>query len=85
MLTSVLAPGVGRVLAGYQLQALESEQQRLMDERRVLELQEASLRSPARLEQLARERNLVHPQNGQIVHLDGKGGASLALNFKPAQ
>ena len=85
LLTSALVPNVGRVLAGYQFQALEAEYQRLSDERRVLEVQEAALRSPARLEQLARERQLVQPANGQIVHLDGESDASLALNLKSAQ
>jgi hypothetical protein len=85
LLTSALVPSVGRVLAGYQVQALEAEYQLLSDERRVLEVGEAALRSPARLEQLARERRLVQPANGQIVHLEGDSDASLALNLKSAR
>ena len=85
LLSTALAPSVGSVLAGYQVQALESEHRRLTDERRVLEVREAALRSPARLEHLARERQLVQPSNGQIVHLDGEPDASLALNLKSSQ
>jgi hypothetical protein len=85
LLTGALAPSVGKVLAGYQLQALEAEHQRLTDELRVLEVQEAELRSPARLEQLARERQLVQPAIGQIVHLDAEPDASLALNVKSSR
>jgi hypothetical protein len=81
LLTVALGPSAGRVLAGYQLQALEAEHQRLLNERRVLEVREAALRSPARLEQLARERRLVQPAAGQIVHLDeSQNDASLAMN-----
>lgn len=85
LLTSVLAPGVASILAGYKIQELRKEEQRLLDERRVLELEEARLRSPARLEELARGQKLVTPAAGQIIHLDGKADGSLALNLKTAQ
>lgn len=78
LLTSVLAPSAGNTMAGYKLQALKQEQQRLVDERRVLEVEEAHLLSPARLEELARGQQLVTPKPGQVVHLDGKGDRSLA-------
>jgi len=78
LLTSVLAPSVANTMAGYKLQALKQEQQRLIDERRVLEVEEAQLLSPARLEELARGQQLVSPQPGQVVHLDSKGDRSLA-------
>jgi hypothetical protein len=80
LLTSVCAPGVGRLIAGYQIQALEGEYLRLLNERRVLEVEEAALRSPARLEELARERNLAPPAPDQIIHLDPQNDGSLALN-----
>lgn len=78
LLTSVLAPSVANTMAGYKLQALKQEQQRLIDERRVLEVEEAQLLSPARLEALARGQQLVSPQPGQVVRLDSKGDRSLA-------
>ena len=47
----------GGTFAGYQLQALKQERQRLMDERSTLEVEEAVLLSPERLEKLARAQN----------------------------
>ena len=85
LLTSVLAPSVASILAGYKIQELRKEEQRLVDEQRVLALEEARLRSPARLEQLARGQQLVAPARDQIVHLDGKADGSLALNLKSRQ
>jgi hypothetical protein len=82
LLTGMLAPSVGRVLAGYQLQALEAEHQRLLRERRVLEVEEATLRSPARLDALARQRDLIPPSAAQIVHLDPQPDGAMALHAK---
>ena len=43
-----------------------------------LEVEEATLLSPARLEQLARAQKLVEPAPGQVVHLDPNADGSLA-------
>ena len=82
LLTSLLVPNVGSTLAGYKFQALKDEQQRLLNERRVLDLEEARLVNPARLEELARSRQMTVPAPGQVIHLDPKGDASLAMNVK---
>lgn len=82
MLTTVLMPGVASTMAGYKISELKVEEQRLLDERRVLELEEARLLSPVRLQELARQRELVAPAPGQVVHLDPRGDGSLALNVK---
>ncbi len=82
LLTSVLIPTVATTLAGYKFQALKEEQQRLLNERRVLELEEARLLSPAHLEELARGRNMITPAPGQVIHLDPKADGSLAMNVK---
>lgn len=80
LLTGVLAPSVATTLAGYKLESLRSEQRRLVDERRTLDLQEAELLSPARLEKLAADQHLVTPETGQVVHLDGnKPDSSVAM------
>jgi hypothetical protein len=79
LLGSALAPSVASTLAGYRLEALRSEERRLLDERRVLELEEARLLSPERLEELARQRGLVTPAPGQVVHLDGRGDGTVAM------
>lgn len=70
LLTAVAAPSVTNTLAGYKLESLRNEQQRLYDERRTLQLEEAELLSPERLEELAKKQNLVTPQSGQVVHLE---------------
>src|SRR5215831_14646023 len=54
LLAGALAPSVWGTFAGYQLQALKQERQRLIDERSTLQVQEAALLSPERLERLAR-------------------------------
>jgi hypothetical protein len=80
LLTGVLAPSVASTLAGYKMEALRAEERRLLDERRTLELQEAALLSPGRLEKLARNQNLVTPQSGQVVRLDSnKPESSVAM------
>ena len=56
LLTSVLAPSVASTLAGYKLEALRAEERQLLDEKRTLELEEAELLSPQRLEKLAKGR-----------------------------
>jgi len=80
LLTGVLAPSVASTLAGYKVESLRAEERRLIDERRTLELQEAELLSPARLEKLAKDQHLVTPQSGQVVHLDSnKPDSSVAM------
>jgi hypothetical protein len=78
-LTGVLAPNVANTIAGYKLEALRSEAQSLAGERRTLELQEARLLSPERLDKLAKDRNLVEPSASQVVHLDNKGEGKVAM------
>jgi len=75
LLTSAFAPTAMTTLAGYKLEALHGEERRLLEERRNLDLQEAELLSPARLDQLARQNNLVTPSSNQVVHLDKPDGA----------
>jgi len=79
LLTGVLAPGVAGTLAGYKLESLKAEERRLLDERRTLQLREAELLSPERLEKLAERQNLVTPRTGQVVRLDGKPSGAVAM------
>jgi hypothetical protein len=80
LLTS-LAPRVAGITSGYQIEALKQDRQRLLDERRTLEVEEARLVGPERLEQLARAQELGAPKQDQIVHLnlDASEG-TVALN-----
>jgi hypothetical protein len=79
LLTSAFAPSVATTIAGYKLEALRTEERRLLEEHRGLDLQEAELLSPARLDQLARENNLVAPSSGQVFHLEGKPQGAVAM------
>jgi hypothetical protein len=67
---SIIAPHVGSVLAGYKLEALKQERQSLLDQKRDLDVREAGLLSPSRLNDLARLRSLGSPAADQVIHLD---------------
>ncbi|MEO8049334.1 MAG: hypothetical protein ABI833_02870 [Acidobacteriota bacterium] len=82
LLICVLLPSAYGLLAGYQIQSLRSEAQRLAGEQASLELQEARLVSPARMEELARQQKFTDPEPEKVVYLDSKDGSSLALNRK---
>ena len=56
-----------------------AEERRLVDERRSLELQEAQLLSPERLERYAKERDLAAPAPNQMVRLDGASDGAVAM------
>jgi len=77
---AVLLPGAYSLLAGYQVQTLRQEARRLANERASLELQEAELLSPARMEELARIQQFVDPPPQKVVYLDGQGDPQVAQN-----
>jgi hypothetical protein len=79
VLTSVLVPSVASTLAGYKLEALRVEERQLLDEKRTLEVVEAGLLSPQRLETLAQGQNLIAPIPGQVVRLNAKGDSAVAM------
>jgi hypothetical protein len=82
---SIIAPHVGSVLAGYKLETLKVERQSLIDQKRDLEVAEAGLLSPARLNELARVRSLASPGLDQVIHLDAPAvDADLARNQAPS-
>jgi hypothetical protein len=84
LLTS-LAPGVAGITAGYQIQALKQERQRLLDERRGLDVDEARLLGPERLQQLAKDQKMVSPKADQVVHLNinaSEGTVAYNVNSK---
>jgi len=55
---------------GYKIEAQKIERDALLEQNRGLRLQEASLRDPERIEQLAARLGLVAPQAGQVMHLE---------------
>lgn len=79
LLVGVLLPGAYSLLAGYQVQALKQEAQRLANERASLEMEEAQLISPARMEQLAKEQQFIDPPAQKVVYLDNPRNGSLAM------
>ena len=80
LLIGVLLPSAYGLLAGYQIQSLRGAAQRLAGEQASLELQEAKMLSPARMEELARQQQFIDPEPAKVVYLDSKDGSSLALN-----
>jgi hypothetical protein len=83
VLISSLAPSVAGITAGYQIEALKQEGRRLVNERRSLEVEEARLLGPQRLEQVAREQKMVSPHADQVVnlnHVAGEGKVVEAFN-----
>ena len=55
---------------GYKIEAQKIERDALLEQNRALRLEEASLRDPERIEQLAAKLGLVAPQAGQVMHLE---------------
>ncbi|HLK48741.1 MAG TPA: hypothetical protein VKT49_11435 [Bryobacteraceae bacterium] len=79
LLALLLAPSVAGTLAGYKLESLRAEERRLATEQRVLDLQEAGLLRPDRLEKLAKSQNMVRPASSQVMHLEPKAEAAVAM------
>jgi hypothetical protein len=82
LLIGVLLPSAYGLLAGYQIQSLKEEAKHLATEQASLELQEARLLSPARMEELARMQQFVDPEAQKVVYLDSKNGSAVAMNGK---
>lgn len=74
-----LLPAAYRLLAGYQLNRLEKQHAELMDIRRTLQLDNAVLRSPRNLEQLAKLHGMK-PAPRRVHDIAPADGTSLALN-----
>ena len=71
LMIALLLPSLNRLMAGYKIEALRQERQRLELDRASLELEETKLLSPARLEELARIQRFVDPAPEAVVYLDG--------------
>ena len=55
---------------GYKIEYLKNERNGLSELNHTLRLEEASLRSPDRIDRLARQYGMQPPQAGQIIHMD---------------
>ena len=78
-------PNIDGMLAGYELESLKQQQQRMTAERTALELEEARMLSPERLEELARIQEFIDPAPAQVVYLNPKADGSLALNVNSSK
>ncbi len=55
---------------GYKIEALRNQRDSMAEMNRVLELDEAQLRSPQRIDPIARQFGLQPPQAGQVIRMD---------------
>jgi len=67
-----LVPSAYNTMAGFTVQTLEKEQNKLRRERAALDLNEAKLLNPARLEQLAKSLKMMEPVPQQVQYLESK-------------
>ncbi len=79
LIGTAVSPRIGGILSGYQMEKLKTEQRELVDQRRMLEIEEAQMVTPARLDDLATGHKLAAPGPGQEMHLQPKD-SSLAMN-----
>ncbi len=84
VLVTTLVPGVASITAGYSVQALKQDRQKLLDERRTLEVEEAGLRRQQVLEQVAKDQNMTRPKSGQVARLDSNAREAVA-SLTPAK
>ena len=78
LVIGLLLPALYGLVAGYRLEALRQERDRLILDRTTLEYQESKLLDPARLEELAKMQQFVDPAATKVVFLDGKSDQVVA-------
>src|SRR5579864_696892 len=61
---------------GYKVESLRMQRDGLLEENRALRLEEASLRSPDRIDRLARDFGMQPPQAGQVIRMDSASADS---------
>lgn len=81
LVIGVLLPSAYGLLAGYRIEQLKAEGDRLRAEQASLALEEARLKSPGRIEELAKARSFGDPAPQKVVYLeDAKSEGKMALN-----
>ncbi len=85
VLAAMLWPSLYGMVAGYQVESLKLERQQLLAQRSSLELEEARLLSPEKLEELARQQDFIDPAPAQVVYLPPKADSSLAALTSPSK
>ena len=82
LLITVLLPSAYTFIAGHEMQDLRQKREQLLAERRRLEVEEAKLLTPARLEQYAESQKLTDP-GYKIVYLPGEKAQQATLRTGP--
>lgn len=82
LLILLLMPRALEMVAGYRIHALAADQDRLVNQKVAIALEEAQLESPQRLQQLAGQLRLVNPDPKNVVMLNSAkpDSALAALN-----
>ena len=78
----LLVPVSLTIQAGYQVNALKAERATYMHNIAELELEQAKILSPERLEKLARLQDFIDPEPGKVVYLNPRGDAAYAMKAK---
>jgi hypothetical protein len=78
-----LVPVAYNTLAGFTLQTLRQDQEKLKQERTALEASQATLLSYGRLEKLAASIGMIDPVPQQVHFLQGKAKSAEARNVMP--
>lgn len=81
LLIGVLLPSAYGRIAGYEIESLMQESQRLAADQASLELRETKLISPERIQELAHEQQFTDPPPARVLYLDGAQNA-VAMNEK---
>ncbi len=62
---------------GYRVEAQKTQVEQLQEKNRQLELTEAQLSDPERIDRIAKQLGMESPQPGQVVRPDGMSGAAV--------
>jgi hypothetical protein len=83
LLIGVLLPNAYGLMAGFTIQSLRQEGQRLANDRATLEVDEAMILTPARMAEMARQQQFVDPAPQKVIYLDGAQVAKNAGGSTP--
>lgn len=78
LLICVLMPHAYGVLAGYRVEALKKQVAELQSDQAKLIVEEATLLSPARMEELAESQKFVDPEPANVIYLDKDSDGEMA-------
>lgn len=81
----VLLPGAYDLMAGYEIQKLKQEATDLKAEQASLDIAEARLLTPQRIEALAHEQQFTDPAQQNLVFLNSQDQSAVAVNRPAAE